>query len=112
MPPTAPSSGWRFSRLGGQKGRAEPSRPWAAGGSRRGWSWRGRRKGRTENIEGTWAAAAWPCRRRAPASPGGGQPGEWSFRRRGGAGGRKEKEAFGLSHSPGSAESESCGLIS
>ncbi|CAM9146442.1 unnamed protein product, partial [Bubo scandiacus] len=38
----------------------------------------------------------------------GGQPGGWSFRRRRGAGGRKEKEASDPSNSPGSAESESC----
>ncbi|XP_026706729.1 uncharacterized protein LOC113481375 isoform X2 [Athene cunicularia] len=40
------------------------------------------------------------------------QPGEWSFRTRGGAGGRKEKEASDLSNSPSSAGSKSCGLIS
>ncbi|XP_074716845.1 uncharacterized protein LOC141939970 [Strix uralensis] len=83
-----------------------------------------------------WAAPASQCRKREPASlgeegalftvrsrpgrqraprvcvrhpkRGGGQPGDWIFRRRRGAGGRKEKEASDPSNSPGSAESESC----
>ncbi|XP_074781342.1 uncharacterized protein LOC141969450 isoform X1 [Athene noctua] len=92
----------RFSRLGGQKGRAEPCRPRAAGGSRRGWSWRGRRKGRKENIEGMWAAAAWPCGRRAPASPGE----DWSHGR------RREERRSEVVNFPGSAESDGCGTAS